>query len=520
MSTPQKVQIRPGVGILSVLSHLNYKPWFAIAEFVDNSIQSFQNYRDEIKLVDGNDTKLRVEIELEPTEGGRLIVRDNAAGIHETDFPQAFRPAELPSNTSGLSEFGMGMKSAACWFSPNWTVRTTALGEPIEKTVHFDISQIVEDNLEELNVEVKTIESKKHYTEVILSNLHNPPQGRTIGKIRDHLASIYRVFIREEVLDLYFRDEVLYHIQPKILCAPFHKAASESTHLWRKEINFDFGSGLKAKGFAALRDKASTSHAGFALFRRNRLIEGSADEGYRPKLIFGNPNSYTYQRLFGELHLDGFDVSHTKDGFKWDENEEPFLQLLKEELDKNPIPLIDQAEGHRVRQKTPELKQGAEVSTDRTSKTVKDEVPPVIEMQIEEEPENEPPPPDLPVEKVSVASKTVGVEISGKKWEISIELSNNPAVGDWLTVSDEPWDGRIRRVKIRMSLSHPFMLQYSGIDVSQIEPLQRIAIAIALSEITARDSGVKKRKPSFATLTNSSGMLCQNLKLYTNYSHG
>lgn len=491
MSTQQKVQIRPGVGILSVLSHLNYKSWFAIAEFVDNSIQSFLDYREEIERIDGKDTKLRVAIELDSSEDGRLIVRDNAAGIHEADYPYAFRPAEMPTNTSGLSEFGMGMKSAACWFSPNWTVRTTALGESEEKTVHFDISQIVEDNLEELTVESRSSQPNTHFTEIILSNLHRPPQGRTIGKIREHLASIYRVFIRDGLLELRFGDEGLSYSQPRILCAPFHEKTSETPRLWRKEIDFDFGIGLRARGFAALRERASTSHAGFALFRRNRLIQGSADEGYRPKLIFGNPNSYTYQRLFGELHLEGFNVSHTKDGFQWDENEEPFLELLKEELNAEPMPLLSQAEGYRVRQKTPDLKPGAETSTRRTSKTVENEVPPVVEEQIHENPENEPPPPDLPTTEVSVADKTVLVEIDGKKWEISIELSNDPAIGDWLTVSDELWNDSVRRVKIRMSLAHPFMLQYSGTESTQIEPLQRVAIAIALAEITARDSGIR-----------------------------
>ena len=494
MGTPQKIQIRPGVGILSVLSHLNYKSWFAIAEFVDNSIQSFLDYRAEIGRVDRNDAKLQVAIELDTSEEGRLIVRDNAAGIHEADYPYAFRPAEVPANTSGLSEFGMGMKSAACWFSPDWTVRTTALGELEEKTVHFDISQIVEDNLEELTVESRPSQPNAHFTEIILSNLHKPPQGRTVGKIREHLASIYRVFIREGILELRFGDEVLSYSQPRILCAPFHEKASEAPRLWRKEINFDFETGLRARGFAALREKASTSHAGFALFRRNRLIQGSADEGYRPKLIFGNPNSYTYQRLFGELHLEGFDVSHTKDGFQWDENEEPFLELLKEKLDADPIPLLRQAEGHRVRQKTPDLKPGAETSTRRTSKTVENEVPPVVEAQLHENPENKPPPPDLPTTEMSVANKTIPVEIDGKKWEISIELANDKAVGDWISVSDDPWDGKIRQVKIRMSLAHPFMLQYSGVEASQIEPLQRLAIAIALAEITARDSGVKKTR--------------------------
>jgi hypothetical protein len=41
MSTSGKVNIRPGVSVLSVLRHLNYSPWFALAEFVDNAVQSF-----------------------------------------------------------------------------------------------------------------------------------------------------------------------------------------------------------------------------------------------------------------------------------------------------------------------------------------------------------------------------------------------------------------------------------------------------------------------------------------------
>ena len=74
-----------------------------------------------------------------------------------------------------------------------------------------------------------------------------------------------------------------------------------------------------------------------------------------------------------------------------------FLELLKEELDADPIPLLNQAEGYRVRQKTPDLKPGAKTSTQRTSKIVENEVPPVIEAQRREEPENEATSmPDLP----------------------------------------------------------------------------------------------------------------------------
>lgn len=485
------VDIRPGVKILSVLSHLNYKPWFAVAEFVDNAIQSFIDNRGELEKIEGAGVKLRVDVEWDSADGGRLIVRDNAAGINQLDYARAFRPAAIPVDRSGLCEFGMGMKSAACWFAPYWSVRTSALGEPVERKISFDVERIVEDNLEELLVDSRPIASNVHFTEIVLSNLHKPPQTRTITKIKEHLSSIYRIFIREGILELSYNGQILSYPEVNILQAPLHIGDSQEVIKWHKEIAFDFGGGLSAHGFAAIRETASTSEAGFALFRRNRVIEGSGDETYRPDFIFGRSNSYRYQRIFGELHLEGFSVSHTKDGFQWDENEQAFLELLKEHLDTDPIPLLKQAEGYRVRQKTKDLRSGAETSTQHVARTIQENAPQVIEKQIVEEPEQNPPPVDLPLIEEPVANKKIRMEVFGDTWIVAIELSNDPAVGDWVSFSEQIRPDDIRLVKIRISLAHPFMIQFGGLEAEQIEPLQRVAVAIVLSEITARDSGVR-----------------------------
>ena len=48
--------------VLSRFSNLNYKEWWAIAEFVDNSIQSFDdNYRN-IKKLNRREKNLEVKI--------------------------------------------------------------------------------------------------------------------------------------------------------------------------------------------------------------------------------------------------------------------------------------------------------------------------------------------------------------------------------------------------------------------------------------------------------------------------
>ena len=44
-----KLNIQPQAGVIGVFSRLNYKPWYAIAEFVDNSTQSFYNNEKILK---------------------------------------------------------------------------------------------------------------------------------------------------------------------------------------------------------------------------------------------------------------------------------------------------------------------------------------------------------------------------------------------------------------------------------------------------------------------------------------
>lgn len=489
-----RINIRPEVSILSVLRHLNYKPWFALAEFVDNSLQSFNSNRKALQAIHGMAHPLTVSITLDTEPPGRITIRDNAAGIAEKDYARAFKPAEVPPDRSGLSEFGMGMKSAACWLAANWSVRTSALGEPVERRIEFDVSDIVENRVENLDVSVSRTREQDHFTELVLDNLHKIPQGRTVGKIKEHLADIYRVFIRDGSLALTFNGEPLTYNVPSILHAPYYRSPNGQALLWRKEIDFDFGDGLRAWGFAALREKGSVSSAGFALFRRNRLIQGSGDEGYRPASIFGQSNSYRYQRLFGELHLEGFEVSHTKDGFRWEEHEDVFLEFLSEHLDEKPVCLLDQAEGHRSRPSRNVVAQKAKAAVERTATVIHDNAPEVIEDEIDSGPAEGPPPEELPVPAEMTSERTIDLELKARPWRILIEITNDPAIGDWVSLSDShPSSDNDRRVlAVRLSMAHPFSERFIGASGENVESLLRMAAAIGLAEITARESGVKQ----------------------------
>lgn len=491
-----KIEIRPEVTMLGVLRHLNYKPWFAIAEFVDNSLQSYLSHKEELHAVEGASFQLKVSIDLSSAAGGEIVVTDNAAGISAADFPRAFRAAQVPADCSGLSEFGMGMKSAACWFCESWSVRTKALGEPIERSIAFDVQKIVDHRIESLSTESRPAAIAQHYTVVKLRVLHHPPASRTVTKIREHLASIYRVFIANGILELKFNGNVLAYEAPKVLTSVLYSvpgvpSTTEATPAtWTKEIDFGFGGGQRVTGFAALREVGSTTSAGFSLFRRGRLIEGSCDETYRPPFIFKKANSFTYQRLFGELHIEGFAVSHTKDGFRWEEYEDIFLEHLKEAIEAAPLDLISQAENYRALPTRKSIAERAQIATNAVAKHFQNEVGPLIEAAKASPVEPFAIPQQLPADQLQASEKRVTINDGDWQWVVTIRTSVDPAREQWLSISNhEHIDGgdNLRSVEIDLSLAHPFSTEYLGANNENVELLLKMATAVCVSLLLSQD---------------------------------
>lgn len=491
MNQQNKVSIRPQVTMLSVLKHIEYETWFALAEFIDNAIDSYLKNIELLKEIEGDDFVLEVRVEINEPEN-RITIRDNAGGIGETDYSRAFRAAEVPPDNSGLSEFGMGMKSAACWFADNWCVTSSALGETQIKKVSFDMKKIFEDKLEELDVEIRSCDKNHHFTIIELFDVNRMPRRKGVGKVKDHLRSIYREFIRSGVLRLTLNNEELKFDDPRILNVPRYDDPNGEPIFWKKEINFPIENGLSVHGFVAIREKASVNESGFALFRRGRVIEGSFDNGFRPDFIFGNPNSFRYQRIFGELHLEGFSVNFTKKGVQWDENLEIFLRLLRDDIDSKEFPLLKQADNYRVRATEKEYKSAVK-ALDETVNDLQKKAPQAVAEVVNSISVSE------PEEKVELTKteKTLhrefDIRFNKVDWKVSIELSYDPSLTELIEVGDQfikdgLFEKGIRKIGIRLSLTHPFMVEFAGANTTKIEPILRIVAALGLSEIVAKDS--------------------------------
>jgi hypothetical protein len=112
------------------------------------------------------------------------------------------------------------MKAAACWFAQRWSVRTRALGEPVERTISFDIPTITAEHVERLPIVERPAHTEWHGAILTLEHLNVRPRAKTIDKIKRHLASIYRVFLRDASLEIIVNDDPLAYLMPEILEAP------------------------------------------------------------------------------------------------------------------------------------------------------------------------------------------------------------------------------------------------------------------------------------------------------------
>jgi len=264
---------------------------------------------------------------------------------------------------------------------------------------------------------------------------------------------------------------------------------------WRKDIAFDFGEGQQVTGFAALRERGtSMGQSGFALLRRGRLIEGSDDEAWSP---YGAATTGLSQRVFGELELTGFDVSHTKTGFRWEDqdDEDSFIDLLRESLDSKEMPLETEAtKGRWQRTDKRELENRAKVAEEAT-RTTAEELGSSGTVALD--PNRTPPPTDPPGGQEDAPSPDTLVEASnsflislddGEQWEIEVKSKEDPleSHSTWYRFEEIDEESTPKRATCTMLLDNPFSLRWLT-DQQRQHPLVRIVAALAVAELKFRN---------------------------------
>lgn len=489
----EQIGIRPGSDVYSTYKRMSYKTWYALGEFVDNATQNYFTHSDEIKAVDGPDAALEIDIVYDQ-RADTLSVTDNANGMGIEELTRAVQLNRPPSNTMGRSEFGMGLKMAAIWLGKRWRIVTKRLGSDTEYEVQVDIDLLAQEAPDSLEVLARPgIGEALHYTRIEIEGLYRKIKGAGVGRVKEHLSSIYRRDIGSGEVAIRWNGEPLAWASDPV----YEETLPDGGKLpWKREIDLEVG-GLPVRGSVWIRIPGDARRAGLHLFRRGRLVLGGPGEGYKPHDIFGSPNSFQSQRLVGELDMDDWPVTQTKDDFDWaGDLEHELVTRLREEIAEFIQKVRDikaSPEGDRP------TKADAEIAGDSMRESFG--TPEVEEavMIVEEGP---PPTEETPaeeVERVAEASRGAGdptYVTVGKNGLPKLEvywLEDAPSAGiyvDFASPNDE-------ELMLTVNLNHPFVVDVIGRDPDRLQLWTEMLFVDALVERGARRRGPEVAPSAF-----------------------
>lgn len=181
----ESLNIQPQAGVIGVFSRLNYKPWYAIAEFVDNSTQSFYSHENELLHSAINTVEIRIDYN---SQENILTIVDTAYGMELSDFKRAVKVDSPPEGNSGRNEFGMGLKTAASWFGEIWSVESTQLGSTKSYRAEVNIPLLRVSNANSINIHILDVPANTHGTTITIKSVTKRIDSpRTKSKIKQLL---------------------------------------------------------------------------------------------------------------------------------------------------------------------------------------------------------------------------------------------------------------------------------------------------------------------------------------------
>lgn len=355
-----KVNVAPDMGMYTLLRSQGYDPGYALAEFVDNAIHAYLTQSNKRRKAGD---PLRVDLRFYSPEYADsdlrncVVISDDGPGINRETLPKALKPAHPPTQL-GLSEFGIGMKAAAVWFTDTWTLTTRPADDTHEFVVPFNLEALLKSGQDTVDV-ASHLRAKKTApgTDISLKTLRRPLEHARYEEVCMLLQALYQRFtagaMPQMVLTAWFdgtpRSLKFTGKAPPPLEMPVYRTVDKQvyaigkTRVWSDTVYFEF-MGRKVTGFLQVSETGSyKENPGLVLFRNDRVIKGTALKPYSPDGLVGTGNKYGRQRIYGELNLDGLPVTYTKDDF--DFNEGAFIARMRE------VPGIDallrQAESYR-----------------------------------------------------------------------------------------------------------------------------------------------------------------------------
>mgnify|MGYP006134784415 CR=1 FL=1 len=487
------VDARPDLGdVLDGYEGHSYKIWDAIAELVDNSVDSYFKNGEQLKAAGRKNFQIIISLN---NKERKLVVHDDAFGMSKAELSRAVLVAKKNTWGEGIGKYGLGLKTACSWFGKKWTVATKQLGSDFEYTATVDIKKLLKENSNKIPITVKPVMNKKNqsYTTITVEDGIRTYGTSSIAKAKTTLGIMYQKYLSQDRLKLKFqfgsKTEYLGFAEPNILV---------TTDPGNDDIVHDFKidavhekTGLKITGRYGIYppQRIQTAYSGVTCFWRDRVIIRREKNAFWPKCTIKNKEYNLYgaagdlkrQRFFVHLNLD-MDPTSLKDDFKWDIINQDDLSKFLVEYENGHI--FEQAQlAHDLRTNNDDEVSAAQKDSDDLDLSTlleSDEMADALTLvdSIIEEEEIELTEED--VKKLEVGRPAVETKINNGQPTLFFQESDSMHESErFMKLVHYPNE---RKIKCFVNTKHPFYKRHIEIHESSYSAYKRMITAIALAE--------------------------------------
>jgi hypothetical protein len=212
--------------------------------------------------------------------------------------------------------------------------------------------------------------------------------------------------------------------------------------------------------------------------------------------LCGQIGSPRYKRVFGELELEGFEVSFNKNGFRDEDDLYAFMEALKQELTAPDFDLYGQAEYFRQKTKEDNAKIAKEITTTLKKETKPRELSKRIQ-EAEAKVENSQyiVQTETLIQKAeTLDSHAEAFQLNGINYTLRVDLVTETATDMLYSVTQEntsEYDSaNSKRIVCKINLAHPFFTRFDQFKkANNYQPIIAIFKSLALAEIMAPNRG-------------------------------
>lgn len=319
------LDVTPNVNFLATLRNSGYNNYAAIADIIDNSLDT-----------NVNSENVRITIKKTKDEYEYIKICDDGCGMDLETLKEAFKLGALTGKNRelDLGSYGTGLKAAALSIGKAFDVITKTEDGPLYIAT-YDLDVLLNDNKFLIPVRVGTPEEYVSFKEDTKSDNGTIVKIYKLDKVSNSNASIFKDILKNK-LSLYFKyfidelniniivnNEIIESFDPMFRKEYFSKCltANEKIIYGDNEIKFSVYNLEFVNQTLSTKIGRNSSNAGLYIYRNKRLVGGGVDLGIVGKLGDGHLNGVRVELFINGSGDDLFGSTFNKMIHEKDKND-------------------------------------------------------------------------------------------------------------------------------------------------------------------------------------------------------